>query len=173
MDTTKVPLIKDIAMASPMPSLIENRLAEIESKFEGFEARFMENEKLKQDYSELKEHITRLNNHMEETEIKLRDAYANIIVLEAENKRLTDELKTVNDSGDVLPTRPSSSPRTDGAEGVDDVNDIVSPVSGEDVMVNAGGPQDRLHYKEEHCKNQINSCLGVKKIDSTTKRRAL
>ena len=93
----------------------------------------------------------RLNNHMEETEIKLRDAHANIIVLEAENKRLTDELKTVNDSGGVLPTRPSSSPRTDGAEGVDDVNDIVSPVSDEVVMVNAGNPVvSTVLHKNQH-----------------------
>ena len=129
-DTKKVPLIKDIGMSSAMPSLIEKRLTEMEAKFEGFETRFVENEQLKIDHVNMKEHITKLNKNMDEMKRNLTDAHATIVVLEAENKRLTNELISKNVSGDTAPSRPSSSsslssssssPNVDVAENNDDV----------------------------------------------------
>ena len=113
-DIDKVPLIKDIGMASEMSSSIEKRITEMEAKFQGFETRFVENEQLKREHEIMKDHITSLNNQMKDMNKNLTDAYANIVVLEAENKRLTDELKSVNLSGGTHPSLPSS--HVDGTE---------------------------------------------------------
>ena len=113
-DTDKVPLLKDMAMASSTTGLME-KITELESKFAGFEAKFVENEQMKSDYSEMKAQFSKLNSRMEEIHNKLIDAQALIVVLEDENKRLTNELKSnivsgVDDSiGSSSPSSSSSS----------------------------------------------------------------
>ena len=102
-------------MASSTTGLME-KITELESKFAGFEAKFVENElklveneQMKSDYSDMKAQFLKLNSRMEEIHNKLIDAQALIVVLEDENKRLTNELKSNIVSG-VDETIGSSSP---------------------------------------------------------------
>ena len=135
-DNDKVPLIKDIAMASSTSNLIDKRFEVLESKFEEFEAKFVENEQLKRDYSEMKTRMTELNKQMEDMQKNLIDAHANIAVLENENKRLTNELKSKNVMGAavVSPTRPSSSSSSSSSSPSSSHNNDVSDESSDTLI---------------------------------------